>query len=460
MLCEENFSPNSPNQKYCINCKDEGRKIADRKRDRIRSRKKNGYKEYTRKCKVCGVEFTTYYSKKKYCGFDRCEEIRKFLNYENIKHEICDRRRYKRAHDRIKTNSIKIIEMTNFINDTGYKVLYYNTDCGVSSHNILFTLLCPNGHEWKTTFHNFKDNNNRCLYCYLQNKYTSNIELLIRNYFDINFPYIKVVYNDRNQISPKELDIFFPDHNVAIELCGLYWHSEVGGNTPRKYHYNKMISCYEKGIRLITVFEDEVYNKFDVVISRILCALNLISNRIFARKCIVREINNKVANDFVDLYHLQGKSVCKKAWGLFYDDKLVSVATIGKVTRHHTAKDNVVELKRFCSLPNNIIIGAAQKLFSRIVEYCRCNGYKGIKSYSDMRYSNIFNSVYEILGFKCFAVSKYTPHYFKNGKRFRNMSLRKTEEERVVNKTEFEIRKSQGYDRIWDCGHRTYVYDL
>lgn len=26
--------------------------------------------------------------------------------------------------------------------------------------------------------------------------------------------------------------------------------------------------------------------------------------------------------------------------------------------------------------------------------------------------------------------------------------------------TEFELRKDQGYDRIWDTGHVTYVYTL
>jgi hypothetical protein len=77
-----------------------------------------------------------------------------------------------------------------------------------------------------------------------------------------------------------------------------------------------------------------------------------------------------------------------------------------------------------------------------------------------MRYANIFNPVYEVLGFELLTMTKYTPHYCINGDRYRNMSLRKTPEERLTGKTELELRLEQGYDRIWDCGHRTYVFNI
>ena len=83
-----------------------------------------------------------------------------------------------------------------------------------------------------------------------------------------------------------------------------------------------------------------------------------------------------------------------------------------------------------------------------------------LKSFCDMRYANIFNPVYEVLGFTLKCKTNYTPHYCKGQKRYRNFSLRKTPEERLTGKTEWELRREQGYDRIWDCGHRTYVYDV
>lgn len=77
-----------------------------------------------------------------------------------------------------------------------------------------------------------------------------------------------------------------------------------------------------------------------------------------------------------------------------------------------------------------------------------------------MHYGDIFKPVYETLGFTLHAYTKHTPHYFRRGVRYRNMSLRKTVQERLTGKSEVELRLSQGFHGIWDCGHRTYFYDL
>lgn len=64
--------------------------------------------------------------------------------------------------------------------------------------------------------------------------------------------FIKSFYNGtveenvKDVISPYELDIFIPEKNLAIEYCGLYWHSEFSGNKNKNYHYNKWKKCNEK----------------------------------------------------------------------------------------------------------------------------------------------------------------------------------------------------------------------
>jgi hypothetical protein len=416
-LCGKEYNPTSPKQKYCIDCKDEGRKLADRKRDRKRSRVKNNYKKYTRVCPSCGMEFTTYYSKKIYCGDYGCD-----------------------------------------INDRGYTLL---SDKYVNSKEKIL-LRCPEGHEWETTFHNFRDlsdsTGNRCMVCYSQNNYISRLEQKIRDFFECKLPDVEVIYNDRTQIGPKELDLYLPKYNLAIEVCGLYWHSDTANNIHRGYHYDKMISCKQKGIRLITLFEDEINKKFDLVASRILQAIGRVSNRIYARKCVVHEVPNKIASKFFDKNHLQGFCPARKIFGLYYNCELVAAMSVGNVTRNHANLGKTLELKRFCSISGTTIIGGASKLFKYVVSYAINNSYDNIKSYCDMRYANIFNPVYEILGFNLLSETKYTPHYFKSGVRYRNMSLRKTSKERLTGKTELELRLEQGYNRIWDCGHRTYLY--
>ena len=275
----------------------------------------------------------------------------------------------------------------------------------------------------------------------------------------------QVSHNNRSLIAPLELDIYVPSKKLAIEYCGLYWHSEIAGGKPRNYHRMKLDMCTERGVRLITIFEDEYLNKPDVVKSRIANALGCIEKRIYARECTVSIIDNSTANVFLDRYHLQGRSRAKVSFGLFFDGELLQVLTLGSVSRGHASKVNgykveMLELKRFSSKPYVVVVGGAGKLFSAAKKFAISNGFNYIKSYSDSRYANVTSSVYDTLGFSCVGETKYTPHYILNNTRFRNQSLRKTPEERLTGKTEWELRSEQGYDRIWDCGHKTYLYEL
>jgi len=457
-LCGKEYTPTSPKQKYCLVCKDEGKKIADRKRDRKRSRKKYNYKEYICVCPCCGEEFITHYSKKIYCGSDSCEVLRQKTN--SITAEL--KRSLKRKKIRAEKRELKKIEALKyikvFVESYGYKVL--DTHGYINHHNGKILLQCPEGHEWETTFHNFKDCENRCAICYQQNNYVSKPELKIRELFENKFPEIEVLYNDRSQIGPKELDLFIPEYSLAIEVCGLYWHSDTANGVHRRYHYDKMMACEEKGIRLITIFEDELNNKFELVCSRIKQAIGKVNVRVYARKCELKEVPSKVAKSFFNDNHIQGACPAKNTLGLYYCDELVAAMSVGGVTRNHANLGKTLELKRFCSIKGTAVVGGASKLFKYVINYAADNNYDNIKSYCDMRYANIFKPVYELLGFELFKFTKYTPHYFKSGVRYRNMSLRKTPEERLTGKTELELRLAQGYNRIWDCGHRTYLYSL
>ena len=483
-ICKDVYIPAGPKQKYCASCGDEGRKLANRVRDRKRSRLENNYQEYTRNCLVCGIEFKTYYKKKMYCGSEKCEKeriskknknthlnrnvederIRKLWYYRTTKKDrlLQKAQKYREyspasgpyAPGKVHRHSIGYVR--SYVSKFGYKLLSNK----YANNNSKIKLLCPENHEWETNFHNFKDNSARCLYCYIANNYTSKPEQKIFDYFMDNYKYVEVIHNDRKQISPLEIDVYFPNHKLGIEVCGLYWHSEISGGKKRSYHYNKMMKCLDKDIRLITIFEDEIRDKFEIVMSRVLTALGLLNNKIYARKCEVKDLLISEANSFFDGNHIQGRSAANKAWGLFYDGDLVSACSIGKVGRKHAGGEDIIELKRFCSKIGCSVVGGFSKLFKLVLSYCSSNNVSILKSYCDMRYANIFNPIYEKVGFKLHSFTKYTPHYVKNGKRYRNMSLCKTPDERLTGKTEFELRCAQGYDRIWDCGHRTYIYEI
>jgi hypothetical protein len=353
-----------------------------------------------------------------------------------------------------KTKKLSLETAKSEFTTVGYTPLFDNYENNTSS----LAFRCENGHEHKISMSNFKQGQ-RCYRC--SSTGISKAEKDIYNIFkDYGF---QIEENYKKIIAPYELDLFFPDQKVAVEYCGLYWHSELSSGKDRNYHYLKRKLCEEKGIRLITIFEDEYLKQPQVVVSRIKNALGISSHRLYARKCKVSLITNKQAAEFLNQFHFQAAGQAQVSFGLFYNQKLVGVMTGGSLSRAHTGKGGkVLEMKRLCFLPDYSVVGGASKLFKHLIKYANANVFDTIRSYQDMRYGNPWSPVYELLGFKLITESKYTPHYVGNNYtiRKRNQTLIKTVAERKLNKTEWELRQEQGYDRIWDCGHRTYGYTL
>lgn len=203
----------------------------------------------------------------------------------------------------------------------------------------------------------------------------------------------------------------------------------------------------------LIIFEDEWINKKEIVISRLLNKLNK-SNKIFARKCEVREIlDNKLIRNFLNRNHIQGFVGSKIKIGLFYGNELVSLMTFGDLRKNlgQSSVQNKYEMLRFCNKLNYNVIGGA----SRMVNYFIKN-YKPsyILSYSDRRWGN--GNLYKKIGFKL-SNSIIYPNYFYiiNNKRegrfkYRKDILIKNGFDKKM--TEIDIMHKRGYYRIFDNG--------
>ena len=62
-----------------------------------------------------------------------------------------------------------------------------------------------------------------------------------------------IIENTKNIIPPYELDIYLPELKLAIEYCGLIWHSQKS----KYYHLDKTILCEQKDIKLIQIYSSE-----------------------------------------------------------------------------------------------------------------------------------------------------------------------------------------------------------
>ena len=339
----------------------------------------------------------------------------------------------------------------NFITDEGYTIIDMDAD---SKGYITFICNCGSDIEHTVTRQLFHDSKYKpyegwCRFCDYGAR--SRGEKEITEF--INSLDVETISNYRGAIYPHELDIYIPEHKIAIEFNGLYWHSELVGKD-KHYHNKKRDLCDKNGIRLIQVFEDEWNVKPDIVKSIITNALNIVEIRLFARKCIIKEIDVSTARSFIDTYHISGYHACSIKYGLYYDDELVSVMTFSK--NNHSRKGKGWEIDRYCSKSGLQVVGGASKLFKHFIRKVQPSS---VVSYADLRYGN--GGVYEKIGFKFEKDTAPNYWYFKDHlQRHHRFTLRKgAVDGDDTNKTEWENRIEQGWNRIWDCGSRKYVWN-
>ena len=192
--------------------------------------------------------------------------------------------------------------------------------------------------------------------------------------------------HNRDILNGREIDIYIPSLKLGIEYDGLRWHSEIF-NKDTNYHLSKTEECERQGIRLIHIFEDEWQYKRDIVKSRLLNLIGKTPNKIYARKCTIKEVDSHTASKFLDENHIQGKCNSSYRYGLYYNDELVSIMTFGKLRKNlgSTDKDGYYELLRFCNKSNTAVIGGASKLFKHFLKEKKPTN---VISYADRRWSN------------------------------------------------------------------------
>jgi hypothetical protein len=268
---------------------------------------------------------------------------------------------------------------------------------------------------------------------------------------------IDTIIGDRKVLGGKEIDILIPSLNIGIEFNGLYWHSDL--HHDKQYHLNKKEQSYSNGIKLIHIWEDDWLYKKEIVLSRINNLLGINETKIYARKCVIKELKSNEVKDFLNTNHLQGFIKSSFNVGLYHNELLVSIMTFGKYRRSLGRKsiDGEWELYRFCSLLNTNVIGS----FSKLLKYFEKKILpKKIITYANYDWSFMDNNVYLNNGLEYNGKSEPNYWYFnKENMRKHRFAFRK---DKLVKEgfdpslTEYEIMTNNGYNRIYDCGSLRY----
>ena len=291
-----------------------------------------------------------------------------------------------------------------------------------------------------------------------RNKNT-NIELFVQNILDAHS--VEYVTNNRNILSGTELDIYIPSRNLAIECNGIYWHRTApDSRISKNYHHIKWDACKERGIQLLTIWEDQIVNKPEVVQNIILSRLGIYNERIGASKCEVHDVPAKEATEFLDNNHLQGSVNGSVRLGLYYKDRLASMMVFGR-KRKALGSDNkgdTFELYRYCNACGVQVIHGAERLFKHFLkDHPGCI----IESFSSNDIS--MGDLYRTLGFNLVGEQPTSYWYVdKNFQRHHRYAFRKdilVKNGADPKMTEFETTNNMGLYRIYDSGQQKWRHD-
>lgn len=268
------------------------------------------------------------------------------------------------------------------------------------------------------------------------------------------------ILTNKRSIIGKELDIFLPDYNLAIEYNGVYWHHDKIPYITKTYHRDKFLNCEKNEIELFTIFSDSWDNKKDVWKNKIRAKLGLSETTVYARKTKVVDLKASGTREILNKHHVQGYCAAQYCHGLEYNGEIVAVMTFSK-KRAGIGKDRgngSFELVRYVTSAN--VVGGASKLLKHFI---KTNDPATIFSYSDNQYS--VGKLYSTLGFELekdnnAGYKYYDPTNKKMYHRYKFAKHKLIEAGFNPTSTEKEIMDGTNYLRIWDCGSRTWVLTL
>lgn len=278
------------------------------------------------------------------------------------------------------------------------------------------------------------------------------------------YDFIKSIYNGeviencRNIISPKELDIYIPDKNFAVEYNGLYHHTYDENDftkNDKKRHLKKTLECQKKGIQLFHIFSDEWINKKDIVKSMIKHRLGLTLNKIGARKCEIRIVNKIDGTKFFKENHISGDSKGQIYFGLYYNEELISCLSLKEPIQKKYG--NVFEIMRFANKLNTNIPGSFQKLFNKAIEYAKIENKEAILTYADRRFGE--GLVYKQSGFSFIGTTPVDYWYVKKiGSINERLPRFKYRAQKPL--TEKQVAEKENVAPIYGCGSNIYLLKI
>lgn len=260
---------------------------------------------------------------------------------------------------------------------------------------------------------------------------------------------IEYIQNDRTMLAPYELDFYIPEHNLAIEINGIYWHSTASpANRDKNYHFDKWKKCRALGITLISYTDADVINNIEMIINKVSYLTNKSTRIVGARKCTIGPVSSADEFALLEEHHIQGKLNARSGvLGAYHDNNLVAV--INWATRK-----KYLEITRYCCDNQASYPG----LFSRMTKAMqKKTEYTGdIVSFSNNDHSN--GNVYKQAGFaedKILGPAYWYTRDFvtlENRQKYMKSKIAARFGIDMTDKTEWQAMQELGFHRYYDSG--------
>ena len=260
----------------------------------------------------------------------------------------------------------------------------------------------------------------------------------------------------RAVISPLQLDCYVSERKFAVELNGLFWHSEFRSSDPER-HEHKTQTCKAAGIALLHVFDDEWRDKRSIVESMIRHRLGLTPLRLSARQCEIVELNDAERREFFERCHIDGDAPrALSTFGLRHPQHgIVAAMSLRWPFSAGRRARGELEIARWCCALNTSVAGAC----SRLVSTARCIAVglnaRALVTYMDRRHGD--GRGYLSAGMR--HVGSTPPRFWwTDGKRRLGRLTVKADARRGL--TEKQVAAERGVSRIYCCGNDVYEVKL
>lgn len=276
----------------------------------------------------------------------------------------------------------------------------------------------------------------------------------------------------RRMANNYEVDLYFPDKNIGVELNGYAFHTSIYAplsvSTPKSknYHESKTIAAIKSGIKLYHFwYVNSIDPKLPVIESIIKAKLGIYDKVVYARKCLLKKVSLQEANAFHQKYHLLGvPGKIGVSTGLYFNDELVSVLTFSV-----REKDISVENDRYTIKSGIKIIGGFQKMMAYVIPRFKEKGFKQLISFCDRDLTPAYeDSIYYRYGFKTDGKSFLSLRYFDT--RVSQVVSRQTYQKHKLeklfpaswspDKTEQQILAENGIYPCYNSGNWKFTLDL